>query len=258
MTTSGKNDSSSEESEFVRTDKSAAPEEPENPWAFLVSPPKDEPERKDVLRVKDVSKTWLTGYILKKGCITLLVIIAALIACDLILSSSRYHYEAKRIWTNAVYCQSRLRQVGEGLNRLIHPDKMPESLRGKVEPVEITPDMTVADLIREVLRQDILDEWFFRCPQSREPYLVFPVPASVLLEPDPQNRIPVVMDLPDAHDESKWTMFVCRLFFRRSAEYAFTARVLYADGGIETISRVKAEKLVAEKHPVPLRLSKER
>lgn len=259
MTTSGKNDSSSEESEFVRTDKSAVPEEPENPWAFLVSPPKEEPEQKDVLRVKDVSKAWLTGYILKKGCLTLLVIIAALVGCDMILTSSRYHYEAKRIWTNAVYCQSRLRQIGIGLGYLAHPDKIPENLRGKVEPVEITPDMMVADLIREVLRQELLNEWFFRCPQSGEPYLVFPVPASaLLLKEDSKNRIPIVMDLPDAHDESKWTMFVCRLFFRRSAEYAFTARVLYADGGIETISREEAEKLVAEKHPVPLLLSKEK
>ena len=241
-----------------RKNEVPAAEEPENPWAFLVSPPKEEPERKDVLRVKDVSKAWLTGYILKKGCLTLLVIFVALVGGDMILSSSKYHYEAKRIWTNAVYCQSRLRQVGEGLNWLIHPDKMPETLRDKVDPVEIAPDMMVADLIREVLRQEILDEWFFLCPQSKEPYLVFPVPASALLAPDPQNRIPVVMDLPDAHDESKWTMFVCRLFFRRSAEYAFTARVLYADGGIETITREDAEKLVAEKHPVPLLISKEK
>ena len=242
----------------TKKNKTSRLEDPENPWAFLVeSPPKEEPERKDVLRVKDVSKSWLAGYILKKVCLILLFIFVAFVGCDMILSSSKYHYEAKRIWTNAVYCQSRLRQIGIGLGYLAHPDKIPENLRGKVEPVEIMPDMTVADLIREVLRQEILDERFFRCPQSKEPYLVFPVPASALLEPDPQNRIPIVMDLPHAHDEGKWTMFVCRLFVRRSAEYAFTARVLYADGGIETISREEAEKLVTEKHPVPMLLSAE-
>ena len=37
----------------MTTEKNETPaaEEPENPWAFLESPPKEEPERKDVLRV---------------------------------------------------------------------------------------------------------------------------------------------------------------------------------------------------------------
>ena len=101
-------------------------------------------------------------------------------------------------------------------------------------------------------------EGCFRCPQSGEPYLVFSEPASVLLEENPHNRIPIVMDPPHAHDESKSLTFVCRLFLRRGTEYAFTARVLYADGGIETISREEAERLVAERHPVPMRLSAEK
>jgi hypothetical protein len=116
--------------------------------------------------------------------------------------------------------------------------------------------MTVADLIREALRQDILDGGpggkYLCCTRTGEPYLVFPAPASVLLqEPEPHKRIPIIMDPPDAHNEGKWTMFICRLFISRSAEYASTARVLYADGGIRILSREEAEKLVAERSPVP-------
>ena len=63
----------------TRTDEGAAPEEPENPWAFLDSEPEEEPERDDVLRLKDVSKSWLAGYILNKGCSFLLIILGVLI-----------------------------------------------------------------------------------------------------------------------------------------------------------------------------------
>ena len=237
-----------------------APEEPKNPWAFLESPPKEPPESEDVLRLKDVSKSWLAGYILKKGCLTLLIIFAAWVACDMFLTSSRYHYDAKRILTNAMLCSFQLRQIDIALNDLACPDTMPETgpPRDKVEPMEITPDMTVADLIREALRQDLLDESGLRCPQSKEPYLVFSEPASVLLqEPEPHKRIPIVIDPPDAHDEGKSLTFVCRLLFSRSAEYISTVRVLYADGGIETISNEEAEKLVAERSPVPIEFDPE-
>ena len=238
----------------MTTEKNETPaaKEPENPWAFLESPPKEEPEQKDVLRVKDVSKSWLAKYILKKGCLTLLILFAAWVACDMFFTSSRYRYDAKRILTNAMLCSHQLRQIDIALNYLVYPDEMAEPLHDKVEPVEITPDMTVADLLRETLRQELLDKGGLRCPQSKEPYLVFSEPASVLLqEPEPHKRIPIIMDPPDAHNEGKWTMFVCRLFFSRSAEYAFTARVLYADGGIEILSREEAEKLVAGRSPVP-------
>lgn len=238
-------------------EKNEAPagKEPENPWAFLVSPPKEEPERKDVLRLKDVSKSWLARYILKKGCLTLLILFAAWVACDMFFTSSKYKYDAKRILTNAMCCSHQLRQIDIALNDLAHPGETPETdpSRDKVETVEITPDMTVADLLREALRQELLVEAGLRCPQSKEPYLVFSEPASVLLqEPEPHKRIPIVMDPPHAHNEGKWTMFICQLFFSRSAEHAFTARVLYADGGIRILSREEAETLVAERSPVPI------
>ena len=223
-----------------------------------MSPPKEEPERKDVLRVKDVSKSWLTGYILKKGCLSLLLIFAALVACDMFLTSSKYHHDAQLVHANAMRCASWLKQISESLDCLTHPDKMQEPLSVEVEPVEITPDMTIADLIREVVRQRILREKDLRCPRCGEPYLVFSEPVSVLLtKTDSHNRIPIVMDPPHAHDESRLTMFICRLFHMHSTNYAFTARVLYANGTIGTLSREEAEKLVAEKSPVPLQLDPE-
>ena len=238
-----------------RTAEAPAAEEPENPWAFLESPPKEEPEQKDVLRVKDVSATWLTGYILKKGCLTLLIIFAALIVCDMVLTSSKYHREAEKMHANAMRCSTRLKEISESLDCLMHPDKMQESLRDEVGTVEIAPDMTVADLIREVVRQGILSEKNFRCPRSGEPYLVFSEQASVLLAKyGPHDQVPIVMDPPHAHDESRLTMFVCRLFHMHSTDYAFTARVLYANGTIGTLSREEAEKLVAERSPVPITL----
>lgn len=242
--------------------KIPAPEESKNPWAFLDSPPKEAPESEDILRIKDVSKSWLTGYILKKGCLTLIVILGSLVGCDIILDSM-YHRDAGRIRVNALHCQHHLRTISIALSYLTNPDEVPEKLRGEFETVEITPDMTVADLIREAVRQDILDggpngKYLFCCSQTGEPYLVFPVPASVLLqEPDPHKRIPIIMDPPRGHDESKSLTLACRLFFDHSAKYISTVRVLYADGGIETISREEAEKLVREQSPVPFILDPE-
>ena len=244
-------------SEVPHDPNTPAAEEPKNPWAFLESPPKEEPEHKDVLRVKDVSKSWLAGYILKKGCLTLLIIFGTLVGCDIFLDSM-YHRDADRIRARALHCVSQLRQISIGLDYLTHPDRIPEKLRDKVEPVEITPDMTIPDLLREAAHGGKLDEKCLHCPANGAPYHVFSEPASVLLqEPEPHKHIPIVMDPPHAHDEGKWTMFICRLFFSRSAEYAFTARVLYADGGIEILSREEAEKLVAERSPVPFKLDPE-
>lgn len=49
-------------------------------------------------------------------------------------------------------------------------------------------------------------------------------------------------------------LFACLLFFGHA--FISTARVLYADGGVVTISREEAEKLFAEQHPVPLELKR--
>ena len=214
----------------------------------------------DVLRLKDVSASWLAGHILKIGCFTLLILFVGFIGCCTFIDS-RYHHDAHRILGNASDCMSQLHHIGEGLYYLTHPDKMSEELRGEIEPVKVTPDMTVADLIREALRQEMISRRphvdYLCCARTGEPFLVFPAPASILLQKeDPHNRIPIIMDPPDAHDESKSLTFVCQLFYGFCVKYISTARVLYSDGGIETISREEAEKLVAEQHPVPLELKR--
>ena len=144
-------------------------------------------------------------------------------------------------------CIVSLNRLGEVMYDLVnHPDE--------AEPAfKLRPEHTVSDLIREIVNRGTLPPKDVCCKYGDGlPYLVFSEPASVLLqEPEPHKRIPIVMDPPDAHNEGKWTMFICRLFFSRSAEYAFTARVLYADGGIRILSREEAEKLVAEHSPVP-------
>jgi hypothetical protein len=207
----------------------------------------------------ETDATNMASHILKIGCFTLLIILASFIGCCTFIDS-RYHHDADRAWANALDCAGQLHKIGEGLYYLTQPDKMPESLRSKVETgLKVTPDMTVADLIREGVQRgflnDSLDGKYLRCARTGEPYLVLPVPASVLfLDCDPQNRIPIVMDPPHAHDESKSLTFVCRLFFGHSSKFISTARVLYADGGVVTISREEAEKLVAEQSPVPLEI----
>ena len=152
-----------------------------------------------------------------------------------------------------IYCTECTARLGGHIGRVLYnmarPDEDLEFWQGVKEPLpEITPEMTVADLIREALRRGFITGKELRCPHSKRPYLVVPVPASVLLQPyDPQHRIPIIMDCPDSHVE---TDFMVKLFMAK--KYHLTARVLYADGGVGTISMEEAEKLVAEQHPVPL------
>ena len=171
-----------------------------------------------------------------------------------------YHHHAFHAHLYATRCTATLGgHIGEILHCMARPDEEPEIWQEVNEtPPEITPDMTVADLIREALRREFLIEKDLCCPYSKRPYLVFPVPASVLLQPyDPQHRIPIIMDCPDSHVE---TDFMVKLFMARDSytgkKYHLTARVLYADGGVGTISMEEAEKLVAEQHPVPLEIQR--
>ena len=123
-------------------------------------------------------------------------------------------------------------------------------------PPEITQDTTILDLIQEAVRRRDLGSEMLCCPYSKRPYLVFPMPASVLLQPeDPQHRIPIVMDCPDSHME---TDFMVKLFMARDSytgkKYHLTARVLYADGSVGTISMEEAEKLVSKYSPVSVEI----
>jgi len=70
-------------------------------------------------------------------------------------------------------------------------------------------------------------------------YLVFPVPASAVFDKSLPQPVPILMCPPGTHGEKQKTP------------------VLYSDGTVEAMTTEEAEKLVAEKHPVPLRLSME-
>ena len=212
-------------------------------------------EDTDYLRPGDVSASYLAGFILKRGCLTLLVILLGLIGGCIFLEPYQHRAIHARLYCTA--CTATLGHIGRVLYNMARPDEDPEFWQGVMEPLpEITPDMTVADLIREALQRKFIPEEELCCPYSKRPYLVFPVPASVLLQPDdPHNRIPIVMDCPDSHME---TDFRVKFFMPRDSytgkKYHLTARVLYADGGVGTISMEEAEKLVSKYSPVPMEI----
>ena len=83
--------------------------------------------------------------------------------------------------------------------------------------------------------------------------------GNLFLKDNQALRVPVLMDLPDAHRESAFLMSMFRLYpwYRYSGKLALTSRVLYSDWSIETLTREEAEKLIAEKSPVPITISAE-
>ena len=98
---------------------------------------------------------------------------------------------------------------------------------------EFPPDWTIPVLIQEMYRG--MDRGLFSCPiqGERDPYLAFPAPVSVLLNPAEQEPVPVVMCRPGNHRE-------------------FGTPVLYSDGTVKSLTTEEAEKLVAERSPVPI------
>jgi len=124
------------------------------------------------------------------------------------------------------------------------------------EGFELPPDWTVADLIRAVVRKNLQTSWpfpesVFICRNVRKvrehafpylrrqrvevtsPYLVFPVPASVVFDGSLQQPVPILMCPPGAHGDKRGSM------------------VLYSDGSTISLPREEAEKLVAEQSPIP-------
>ena len=248
----------------MTTEKNETPaaKEPENPWAFLESPREEPPESEDVLRLKDVSKSWLAGYILNKGCTFLVVIVGAIILGGAIFGEIEDRARLNKRY--AFDCVSRLSQIGKGLYYLVAPNgKDDPSASGQdtqEPPFELRPEHTIADLIREVLARGLLQEKDFRCPhgEGHPPYLVFPLPASVLVEEyaasavrDPKSRIPIVMELPEFHRKSE-TFWKIWQWLPGKDEYNSSPRVLWADGGAGIISMEEAEKFMAEHPPVPI------
>lgn len=126
------------------------------------------------------------------------------------------------------------------------------------EGFELPPEWTVADLIREAVRKDRqgdhpLEEKYYSCRNIRRvrvhafpylrrertevyrPYLVFPVPASVVFDESLRQPVPILMCPPGAHDK-------------------YGSMVLYSDGSTKKLTAEEAEKIVAEQSPVPLKI----
>ena len=121
---------------------------------------------------------------------------------------------------------------------------------------ELPPEWIVADLIREAVRNNrqSLPENVFTCRNIRyvrvrafpylrrqrvevtSPYLVFPVPASVVFDKTHQQPVPILMCPPGAHGDKRGSM------------------VLYSDGSAKCLTEEEAEKLFLEHHPEPTNL----
>jgi len=148
-----------------------------------------------------------------------------------------------------------------------HQDRLPTIYRMMRDVPGETSDLpsewTVADLIREAVRRDRQNphptpESRFRCKAVEQPYLVFPVSASVVFDESLQPPVPILACPPGEHDKSPH-------WFRKPPKWAtppghpweYGTPVLYSDGSILFLSTEDAEKLVAEQHPVPLKLDSE-
>ncbi len=234
-----------------------APEEPKNPWAFLESPREEPTEREDILHLKDVSKSWLAGYLLNKGCTFLIIILGVLIGIGAIFGEIEDRARLNKRY--AFDCVSRLSQIGKGLYYLVDPDRKDDSSASGQDtqepPFELRPEHTIADLIREMLARGLLREEDLRCRwgEGHPPYLVFPLPASVLvMEHDPKNRIPILMELPEFHRKSE-TFWKIWQWLPGKDGYVSSPRVLWADGGAGIISMEEAEKFIKEHPPKPIK-----
>lgn len=139
------------------------------------------------------------------------------------------------------------------------------------EGFELPPDWTIADLIQAAVRKDFQEQIQTVQPRTGESvaemghrlekeflcrsvhyerkfpylrrkrtevvrqYLVFPVPASVVLDGSLQQPVPILMCPPGAHGDKR-------------------TPVLYSDGTVNSLTAEEAEKLVAERSPVPLKI----
>ena len=157
------------------------------------------------------------------GCLSAFIVVVVLVFLILL------HFPwcgTPRPETVATACRSDLEQAYQCMGWLIK-DNVEEGC-------EIPSDWTIPILIREWHY-----DWKpFFCPAPgfsyRDPFLAFPVPASILLNPE-QAPVPILMCRPDVHGK-------------------YGTPVLYSDGTVKVLTTKEAEKLVAEQHPVPLEL----
>ena len=108
--------------------------------------------------------------------------------------------------------------------------------RFEKEGREFPPDWTIPAMVQEMY--DPRGNWRnLFCPVNahHDPYLAFPAPVSVLLNPAEQEPVPVLMCRPGNHGK-------------------YGTPVLYSDGTIKSLTTEEAKKLVAEQSPVPLKI----
>ena len=145
------------------------------------------------------------------------------------------------VWNAVTRCGINQRSIYRIMSRVPDGDEF-----------ELPPEWTVADLIREAVRKDRqsphpMEENYFICrniskvrecdfPYDLRPYLVFPVPASVVFDESLQKPVPILMCPLGAHGDK------------------LGSRVLYSDGSANYLTPEASEKLVAEQSPVPLEI----
>jgi len=163
----------------------------------------------------------------KRGClrgflIALFVAVAALFSFMIFLSTMGRAAPEKI----ARYC-------GWNLHNNVYKDMLWYLSSLEEKGRELPPDWTVPALLQEMYRG--MDRGLFSCPiqGERDPYLAFPVPVSVLLNPAEQEPVPVVICRPGNHRQ-------------------YGTPVLYSDGTVNRLTTEEAEKLIAEQSPVPL------
>ena len=201
------------------------------------------------------------------------VAVIALAGLAWFIGHAAYEHRSIVTYLYTTECISQLNMIDEAMFYLVTGDCIEDSYRSRFEkndqdpPFEIRPENTVSDLIREALRRGLLEEQDV-CDRygDRQPYLVFPVPASWLWhdylvekglrepsEEDIPEKVPVLMDRPGAHMESAKLMMIYRIFtLKKGLSSALSSRVLYSDGSIGYITMEEAEKLVQEHTPKPI------
>ena len=177
----------------------------------------ESPEKNPARGEEEMRRCW-------HGCLIALFVVAALAFLFLLLLSQ---LGRARPETVAAACRSDLKQAYRSMGWFIRDHAE--------EGCEIPPDWTIPDLIREWH----YDRKVFFCPAPgftyRDPYLAFPVPATVLLNPPEQAPVPILMCRPGNHGK-------------------YGTPVLYSNGTIKILTTKEAEKLAAEQPPVPLEL----
>ena len=201
------------------------------------------------------------------------VAVIALAGLAWFIGHAAYEHRSIVTYLYTTECISQLNMIDEAMYYLVTGDCINSSYRALFEnddqepPFEIRSEHTVSDLVREALRRGLLEEKDV-CDRygGRQPYLVFPVPASWLWhdylvkkglrepsEEDIPEKVPVLMDPPGAHMESAKLMMIYRIFtLKKGLSSALSSRVLHSDGSIGVISREDAEKLVQEHAPKPI------